>query len=796
MTSQPLDGRSTDRDVPLSGDADAVAERFGFHADDDGWVERLSRALYVQVPGRLGPFENLEPIGRGGQGLVYRAFDTRTRRWVALKRIAAGLFATPEMQARFDREIEASAAMSHPNIVTIFGRERIDDQLILSMQHVDGVPFDQWAAPFGGPRRSITDCLRAFVQVCDAVQHAHQRGVIHRDLKPSNILVDAEQRPHVLDFGLAKLRSDAQERWQHTRTGEFLGTPAYASPEQARGDWRAVDARTDIYALGAILYRALAGRALVDPALSISAALRHVVEMEPARASAANPAIGRELDMIIAKALSKERKDRYTTVDALADDIRRFLRGEAVLAHPPGRVYLLRKFLRRHWIAASLVAGFILLTTSAAVATTALYFRAEASRIDTEKAMLTARREAANARGAATFVQQLFVIARRGGAAGAQLTVRELVDRAAEGLRNPNEHIQPAELASLRKTIADTYRDLGLNEPAVPLYEAAVAYWRSAGESETYQLGQCLDALGRGYRAVGRWVDAEAAIEEAWQVYARNPWNSTTGDLAVTANSLGLIKKSLGKYDEARGWFLESLRYYVAGWGQESDLLPAVLNNLGAVEILAGRPAAAEAHYRESLALVHRLHGDTAHLDRALARAGLAEALDLLGDPYSDAEQLFIESIDDLSTLVGAANPRAAGVRRRFARVLQRQGRIEEALWALETARESFIAAQQWSDVLVTGAIELELLLTHGADGAVERTMPFAHIEQAVKKISAGDARAREALITLGELLTRWGQREAACRMLQKADGARASGEAPDERKTAAVQERLTAPRE
>ena len=196
---------------------------FGF--DSEAWLERLQQAEVAAALGRMGAYELLEEIGRGGQGVVFRARQPGTGREIALKRLLAGAFASPAARRRFEREIEAVTALAHPGIVTVHGVEQVEGAPVLAMEWVAGVPVTEWAA-----RRARPEVLQLFLQLCEALQHAHQRGVLHRDLKPSNVLVDASGRPRVLDFGLAKRSTDQGSTI--SRSGEFLGTPAYAPPEQ------------------------------------------------------------------------------------------------------------------------------------------------------------------------------------------------------------------------------------------------------------------------------------------------------------------------------------------------------------------------------------------------------------------------------------------------------------------------------------------------------------------------------------------------------------------------------------
>src|SRR6185436_2554793 len=319
---------------------------FGF--ESESWLANLSASEAVAPLGRLGGYELLGEAGRGGQGIVFRARQPGTNRTIAVKRLLGGGLATAAARRRFEREIEAVTALSHANIVTVYGVETVEGVPLLAMEWIDGRPVTEWAD--GLQRHEV---LRAFLAVCEAVQHAHQRGVLHRDLKPSNVLVDAEGRPRVLDFGLAKLASAGGATI--SESGAFVGTPAYSAPEQLRGE--EVDTRADVFALGAILHELLTGRRAHGDGPRDAASA-------PARPSSFVRSIPRELDAIVLQALAEERDERYQSVDALAADLRRHMAGEAVLAHPPGALYHLRKLVARHRLASALAAALLAATVS------------------------------------------------------------------------------------------------------------------------------------------------------------------------------------------------------------------------------------------------------------------------------------------------------------------------------------------------------------------------------------------------------------------------------------------------
>ncbi len=369
-----------------SGDLD----RFGFELPDESWMERVRAAERSPELGSMGPYEILEEVSRGAQGIVYRARQQNTKRIIAVKRLIGGQLATESARSRFNREIETAASLDHPNIVTVYGTDLIGDQPILAMEWIEGVPFDEWSCAKAREGCTADERLETFAQVCDAVHFAHQRGVIHRDLKPTNVLVDGSGKAHILDFGLAKVTVENSAADANlTLTQDFIGTPLYAAPEQARSDHGAVDVRTDVYALGAILYQMLTGQTPHSGALhTLLNAIQHEDPPPPTRL---NRDLGGELDAIALKALAKEPTERYQSVDALAADIRRYLRGDAVLAHAPTVSYQLRKLIRRNRLPFVFASSVVLLLVVFGVASSILALRLEQQREATERRFGEAR---------------------------------------------------------------------------------------------------------------------------------------------------------------------------------------------------------------------------------------------------------------------------------------------------------------------------------------------------------------------------------------------------------------------
>jgi eukaryotic-like serine/threonine-protein kinase len=278
------------------------------------------------APGRvLGSYELLAELGRGGMGVVYKALQKELNRVVAVKMILAGAISSPEDVQRFRTEASAAAQLQHSHIVQVHEVGAVDGTQFYSMEYIEGPSLAQKLE--AGPL-SNRAAARYVALIARAVHYAHQRGILHRDLKPSNILIDADDQPHVTDFGLAKvLGSDLQR----TQTGQVMGTPSYMAPEQASGRVRDLSPASDVYSLGAVLYELLTGR---PPFCSETAldTLRHVLERDPAPPRLLNPKVERDLETICLKCLEKDPRGRYASAEALAEDLERYLHGDSIRA--------------------------------------------------------------------------------------------------------------------------------------------------------------------------------------------------------------------------------------------------------------------------------------------------------------------------------------------------------------------------------------------------------------------------------------------------------------------------------
>ena len=466
--------------------------------------------------GSFGRYRLLQRVGEGGMGEVWLAEQTEpVRRQVALKVIKAGMDSA-QVVARFEAERQALALMDHPAIATVFdGGTTPQGRPYFAMEYVKGEPITTYCDRH---LLSTRERLGLFTQVCEGVQHAHQKGIIHRDLKPSNVLVtiqDDRPVPKIIDFGVAKATAQhLTERSLFTELGVLIGTPEYMSPEQAEMGSLDIDTRTDIYALGVLLYELLTAALPFDRKdlrqAGIAEIQRIIREKEPPRPSTRitqpGPAsteaaknrhteprrlvseLRGDLDWITMRALEKDRTRRYQTANALAADVHRHMNNEPVSAGPPSAAYRAGKFVRRHRFGVTTAVALVLL-----LAASALALGVQAQRIARERDR--ANHEAEAARQVSDFLVELFRVSDPGQARGNTVTAREILDRGASKI-DQDLRTQPLVQARLMSTMGRVYESLGLYDQALPLLESALATRRRLHGEEHLEVAESLIGLG------------------------------------------------------------------------------------------------------------------------------------------------------------------------------------------------------------------------------------------------------------------------------------------------------------
>ena len=500
--------------------------------DSEPPVEIHENILLPKIP----HYRILQKVGEGGMGEVYEAEQEQPiRRKVALKVIKHGMD-TKVVVARFESERQALALMDHPSIAKVYeAGVTHNGRPYFAMEFVPGIPITEHCdrARLGTRAR-----LDLFIRVCEGVQHAHQKAIIHRDLKPSNVLVaiqDNQAMPKIIDFGVAKATAQRlTEKTMFTELGQIIGTPEFMSPEQAEMTGQNIDTRTDVYALGAMLYVLLVGALPFDSRALREAGFdelrRRIREDDPPRPSTRVGTLGSEsrvsatrrgtdpvsltsqlkgdLDWIVMKALEKDRTRRYGSPNELAADIRRHIEHQPVLAGPPSTLYRMRKFVRRHRIGVTAASALVVLLAAFAV-DRAL----QAERIAEQRDR--ASQEAATAQTVSTFMIELFKVSDPSESRGNEITAREILDRGAERIREDLAD-QPRVQARMMATIGEVYRGLGLYDDALPLLEESLKLHEIAG-SDGLEVAETARYLAILYFRKDRLDDAEPCSAGPWR---------------------------------------------------------------------------------------------------------------------------------------------------------------------------------------------------------------------------------------------------------------------------------------
>jgi tetratricopeptide (TPR) repeat protein len=510
--------------------------------------------------------------------------------------------------------------------------------------------------------------LELIVKICEAVQHAHQRGLIHRDLKPGNILVDETGQPKILDFGVARVTDGDAQATRHTDLGQLVGTLAYMSPEQALGDPLELDTRSDVYALGVILYELLAGRLPYDLNRKPHEAARTIQEEDPTPLSSISRVYRGDIETIVAKALEKDKTRRYASASGLAADIQRYLKDEPIAARPPSASYQLRKFGRRHRALVAGVSAVFVVLVSGIIASTWEATRARRAEQSAE-AVNDFLRHDLLAQASATMQ------ARPDTKPDRDLKVRTALDRAAAQIEGKFKG-QPLVEASIRQTIGATYEDLGIHLEAQRQIERALDLQRGLlGEADPKTL-ETMNLLVDLFLHEGKYTEAEPLAAKVVETQRRVLGEKHTSTLN-SMNNLALLYRYQGKYAQAEPLYVRVLELQRAVLGAEHLDTLASLNNLATLYLTEGKYPQAEPLNIKVLELDRRVLGEE-HPNTLAAMHNLAELYRREGK-YTQAEPLFIKAVEVRSRVLGEEHPDALLSMGNLAVLYAYQGKYKQA---------------------------------------------------------------------------------------------------------------------
>jgi serine/threonine-protein kinase len=654
----PRSEQQTFLEAECAGDTALMAEVLAMIEEDargdsllDHGVSKVA-SEFLENPRfrQAGPYRLVRMIGEGGMGVVYLAERDDLGNEVAIKILRDAWF-SPARRERFLTEQRTLAQLNHPSIARLYDANTLPDGTPwFAMEYVEGVPLTEYCEQ---PSLPITGRLKIFREVCEAVQHAHLHAVIHRDLKPSNVLVRADGTVRLLDFGIAKQLDRFDAPADQTRTGLRLMTPAYAAPEQIRGE--PVGIYTDVYSLGVVLYELLAGKL---PFVSE----KTILEKEPEKPSAIA-----DLNVLCLTAMHKDPERRYRSVEALIRDVDHYLRSEPLEAQRDTLRYRTRKFIGRNRRAVA-AAGLVL----ALVIGLVVFFTVR----------LTIARNRALAETARTqriqrFMLNLFQGGEKETGPGDNLRVITLLDRGAQEARELNS--EPSVQADLYQTLGSIYQKLGKLDRADSLLSSALDRRISRYGKDSAEAAESLVALGLLRIDQERLPDAERLVREGLETTKRHV---QAGDLSLTkaTTALGKVLEERGFYDQA----VPVLEQAVKLSAKQGPELAESLNELASVHFYAGRYTEAGSLFRRVMEMHRQLYGDRHPLvAEDLMNIGVVE--EDLGY-YAEAEKLDRQALEINHAYYGEDHPQVAHNLIVLARALIYEGRFDEAVAALEKA--------------------------------------------------------------------------------------------------------------
>ncbi len=733
----------------------------------------VARPAMEQPGDHIDRYRLLEKIGEGGCGVVYMAEQEEpVRRRVALKVIKPGMD-TKSVIARFEAERQALAMMDHPHIAKVHDGGVTDPgRPFFVMELVRGVRITQYCQDHTLTTR---DRLDLFTAVCSAVQHAHQKGIIHRDLKPSNILVtelDGHPVPKVIDFGIAKATEQKlTDKTLFTQFAQFVGTPAYMSPEQAAMSGADIDTRSDIYSLGVLLYELLTGTTPFDAkellASGLEAMCRTIRDTDPPKPSTRltqsltatatrkqpadsalrtpHSAIEADLDWIVMKCLEKDRARRYETASGLAADIQRHLSSEPVTARPASAAYRFRKMVRRNRTAFAAGTAVLAALLIGLVISTGMFFREKRAReravgAENEQNRLRqlaeaqekkATTEAGKSRQVAKFLTDMLSGVGPSVALGDDTKMlRKILDQTAERAGEDLKE-QPEVEAELRTIIGKVYDALGEYGKAGKMLGEALEIRKKLSGGEHREVVYLLNAQAQVFGNQGELDAAEAMLRDALEMDRKLA--GMDGDVSTSLNNLGLALADRGQYPDAEKFHREALAMSRKFAGNDHKEVAIALNNLAVVLQSQQKFDEAETALREALEIQKKQFGSE-HPDVAITLNNLANTVQLQNQ-FKDSEMLFREILPLQRKLLGNAHPNVATALNGLALALHQQGRNDEA------------------EPLLREGVDIEKKARSSAHPETSTLIGnLGRIREGQGKFEEAEALYREALTMLGQL--------------------------------------------
>ncbi|PYX42880.1 MAG: hypothetical protein DMG81_00825, partial [Acidobacteria bacterium] len=627
----------------------------------------------------FGPYRVIRVLGEGGMGVVYLAERNDLHSLVAIK-VLRDAWLSPARRERFASEQRMLAQLNHPSIARLYDADALTDGTPwFVMEYVEGIPLTDYCSR---NHCSIARCLQLFRAVCEAVQYAHGQALIHRDLKPSNILIKSDGSVRLLDFGIAKQLETLDASVNQTLTGLRLMTPAYAAPEQIRGD--RVGIHTDVYSLGAILFELLSGQLPFDLSnLTPAEAATVITEHEPGKPSSIGKSKGKladaaslgksawsDLDVLCLTAMHKDRERRYRSVEALMRDVDHYLEGEPLEARPDSLPYKLGKFVRRNERAVFVTASVFVLVLAMAVFFT----------IRLAKARNIALAEAARTERIQKFMMNLFEGGDEAAGPSDSLRVVTLVDRGVQEAKTLNNDVKLQ--SELYENLGTIYQKLGKLDPANSLLASALEERKSAFGTDSPEAAESLVALGLLRDAQGQFEDAERLVRQGLDI-DKHRLSPDHPALARTTAALGKVLEDRGAYAPAILVLEEAVRLQSRP-GMPTTDLAETLTELANSHFYSGRYEESESLNQKVLAMDRQLYGELhPHVADDLINLG---AIQYDEGHYPEAERFDRQALDITQAFFGNNHPATASALTILGRTLVAQGKTQEAAGMLREA--------------------------------------------------------------------------------------------------------------